>query len=71
MADAKTRKQWMRERRQQAGLKAVLVWLSAEGQAALSARRRHCHPARGALQKPRRISDATTWKGRGCARQPH
>jgi hypothetical protein len=32
MADAKTRK-----RRRQAGLKGVLVWLLAEGQAALSA----------------------------------
>jgi hypothetical protein len=39
MADAKTRKQRMRERRQQAGLKAALVWLAPEGQAALAALR--------------------------------
>jgi hypothetical protein len=31
MADAKTRKQRMRQRRQQAGLQAVLVWLAPEG----------------------------------------
>jgi hypothetical protein len=37
MADAKTRKQRMRQRRQQAGLKAALVWLSPEAQAARSA----------------------------------
>jgi hypothetical protein len=36
MADSKTRKQRMRERRQQAGLKAHLVWLSPEGQAAMT-----------------------------------
>jgi hypothetical protein len=36
MADSKTRKQRMRERRQQAGMKAALVWLSLEGQAALA-----------------------------------
>jgi hypothetical protein len=71
MADSKVRKQRMRARRQHAGLKAALVWLTAEGQAALSARRRRCHPARGARQKPRRTSGTTTWKGRGCARQPH
>jgi hypothetical protein len=37
MADSKTRKQRLRQRRQQAGLKAVLVWLSPEAQAARSA----------------------------------
>jgi hypothetical protein len=37
MADAKTRKQRLRQRRQQAGLKAALVWLSPEGQAAMAA----------------------------------
>jgi hypothetical protein len=31
MADAKTRKQRLRQRRQQAGLKAALVWLTPEG----------------------------------------
>lgn len=36
MADAKTRKQRMRQRRQQAGLKAVLVWLSPEAQLAIT-----------------------------------
>jgi hypothetical protein len=40
MADAKTRKRRMRERRQQAGLKAELVWLTPEGQAAMAALRR-------------------------------
>jgi len=39
MADAKTRKQRMRERRRQAGLKAALVWLSPEAQAAMAAPR--------------------------------
>jgi hypothetical protein len=39
MADAKTRKQRMRERRQQAGLKAELVWLTPEAQAAMAALR--------------------------------
>jgi hypothetical protein len=39
MADAKTRKQWLRERRQQAGMKAALVWLPPEGQAAMAALR--------------------------------
>jgi hypothetical protein len=39
MADAKTRKQRMRQRRQQAGLKAALVWLTPEGQAAMAALR--------------------------------
>jgi hypothetical protein len=39
MADAKTRKQRMRARRQQAGMKAELVWLSPEGQAAMTALR--------------------------------
>jgi hypothetical protein len=33
MADARTRKQRMRQRRQQAGLKAALVWLTPAGQA--------------------------------------
>ena len=37
MADAKLRKRRLRERRQQAGLKAALVWLSPEGQAAMAA----------------------------------
>jgi hypothetical protein len=37
MADAKTRKQRMRARRQQAGMKAELVWLTADGQAAMAA----------------------------------
>jgi hypothetical protein len=36
MADSKTRKQRLRQRRQQAGLKAALVWLSPEGQAAMA-----------------------------------
>jgi hypothetical protein len=35
MADSKLRKQRLRQRRQQAGLKAALVWLSPEWQAAL------------------------------------
>jgi hypothetical protein len=39
MADAKTRKQRMRARRQQAGMKAELVWLTADGQAAMAALR--------------------------------
>jgi hypothetical protein len=39
MADSKTRKQRLRERRQQAGMKAELVWLSPEGQAAMAALR--------------------------------
>jgi hypothetical protein len=39
MADAKLRKQRMRARRQQAGLKGALVWLSPEGQAAMAALR--------------------------------
>jgi hypothetical protein len=39
MADSKLRKRQLRARRQQAGLKAVLVWLSAEGQAAMAALR--------------------------------
>jgi hypothetical protein len=39
MADAKTRQQRLRQRRQQAGLKAVLVWLSPAGQAAMAALR--------------------------------
>jgi hypothetical protein len=37
MADSKTRKRRLRQRRQQAGLKAALVWLSPEGQAAMAA----------------------------------
>jgi hypothetical protein len=37
MADAKTRQQRLRERRQQAGMKAALVWLSPAGQAAMAA----------------------------------
>jgi hypothetical protein len=36
MADSKTRKQRLRQRRQHAGLKAHLVWLSPEGQAAMA-----------------------------------
>jgi hypothetical protein len=39
MADAKLRKQRLRARRRDAGLKAALVWLSPEGQAALAALR--------------------------------
>jgi hypothetical protein len=39
MADSKTRKLRLRQRRQQAGLKAALVWLSPEGQAAMAALR--------------------------------
>src|SRR5919198_4692470 len=39
MADAKTRKQRLRQRRQQAGMKAALMWLSPEGQAAMAALR--------------------------------
>jgi hypothetical protein len=39
MADSKTRKRRLRARRQQAGLKAALVWLSPEGQAAMAALR--------------------------------
>jgi hypothetical protein len=39
MADAKTRKQRLRARRQRAGLKAALVWLSPAGQAAMAALR--------------------------------
>jgi hypothetical protein len=39
MADSKTRKRRLRERRQQAGLKAALVWLSLEAQAAMAALR--------------------------------
>ncbi len=39
MADSKTRKQRMRARRRQAGLKGALVWLSPEGQAAMAALR--------------------------------
>jgi hypothetical protein len=39
MADSKTRKQRLRQRRQQAGLKAALVWLSPEAQAAMTALR--------------------------------
>jgi hypothetical protein len=39
MADAKTRKQRLRQRRQQAGLKTALVWLTPEGQAAMAALR--------------------------------
>jgi hypothetical protein len=37
MADSKLRKRRLRERRQQAGLKAALVWLSPEAQAAMAA----------------------------------
>jgi hypothetical protein len=40
MADAKTRKQRLRQRRQQAGIKAALVWLKPEGQTAMAALRR-------------------------------
>jgi hypothetical protein len=36
MADAKTRKRRLRARRRDAGLKAALVWLSPEGQAAMA-----------------------------------
>ena len=36
MADAKTRKRRLRARRRQAGLKAVLVWLTPDAQAALA-----------------------------------
>jgi hypothetical protein len=39
MADAKTRKQPLRQRRQQAGLKAALVWLAPAGQTAMAALR--------------------------------
>jgi hypothetical protein len=39
MADAKTRKRRLRARRRQAGLKAALVWLSPEAQAAVAALR--------------------------------
>jgi hypothetical protein len=39
MADSKTRKQRLRARRRQAGLKAALVWLSPEAQAAMAALR--------------------------------
>jgi hypothetical protein len=39
MADAKTRKQRLRARRRDAGLKAALVWLTPEAQAALAALR--------------------------------
>jgi hypothetical protein len=39
MAESKLRKRRLRERRQQAGLKAALVWLSPEGQAAMAALR--------------------------------
>jgi hypothetical protein len=39
MADSKTRKQRLRQRRQQAGLKAALIWLSPAGQAAMTALR--------------------------------
>jgi hypothetical protein len=41
MAASKTRKRRLRQRRQQAGLKAALVWLSPEAQAAMAA---HRHP---------------------------
>jgi hypothetical protein len=37
MADAKTRKRRLRERRQQAGMKAELVWLTPAGCAAMAA----------------------------------
>ena len=40
MADAKTRKRRLRARRQQAGLKAALVWRLPEAQAAMAALRR-------------------------------
>jgi hypothetical protein len=39
MADSKTRKQRLRQQRQQADLKAALVWLSPEAQAAIAALR--------------------------------
>jgi hypothetical protein len=39
MANSKTRKQRLRARRQQAGLKAALVWLTPAGQAAMAALR--------------------------------
>jgi hypothetical protein len=39
MANSKLRKQRLRQRRQQAGLKAALVWLTPEGQAAMAALR--------------------------------
>jgi hypothetical protein len=39
MADAKTRKRRLRARRQHAGLKAHLVWLTPEGLAAMAALR--------------------------------
>jgi hypothetical protein len=39
MADAKTRKPRLRQRRQQAGLKAALVWLTPDTQAAMAALR--------------------------------
>jgi hypothetical protein len=39
MADSKTRKRRLRARRQHAGLKAHLVWLTPAGQAALAALR--------------------------------
>jgi hypothetical protein len=39
MADAKTRKRRQRARRRDAGLKAALVWLTPEGQAAMAALR--------------------------------
>jgi hypothetical protein len=41
MAASKTRKRRLRARRQQAGLKVALVWLTPEGQAAMAA---HWHP---------------------------
>ncbi len=37
MADSKTRKQRLRARRRDAGMKAALVWLTPEGQAAMAA----------------------------------
>jgi hypothetical protein len=39
IAESKLRKRRLRERRQQAGLKAALVWLTPEGQAAMAALR--------------------------------
>jgi hypothetical protein len=39
MAESKLRKRRLRQRRQQAGMKAALVWLSPEGQAAMAALR--------------------------------
>jgi hypothetical protein len=39
MANSKTRKRRLRERRRDAGLKAALVWLTPEGQAAMAALR--------------------------------